>query len=234
MKAEAIADYTAALERAPQFVAALTNWGLARLELKQSTLALADFEAALVQAKGTAVLHAGRAIALENLGRHAEADLEFREAFNRVGPGPDLGGASDSSGPTASPWQDDRPTPRRRRSTRFSATTPATPQALYGRAMLAMQDGHLDSALADFNRTLEIDPRFRQARHGRAVVLARLNDHPAPAAMLDWCLEHEPDSSDSVYTAACVTALEAQHSPDPRTIDKALELLKAACWLEPS
>lgn len=230
MKAEAIADYTAALERAPQFVAALTNRGLARLELKQCALALADFEAALVQAKGTAVLHAGRAITLENLGRHAEADLEFREAFNRVGPGPDperirflwtYGFALAKRLPDAATAAFDE----------VLRHHPGHPQALYGRAMIAMQDGHLDSALADFNRTLEIDPRFRQARRGRAVVLARLNDHSGARRDVDWCLEHEPDSGDSVYTAACVTALEAQHCPDPRTIDKALELLKLALRL---
>ncbi|WP_074307368.1 protein kinase domain-containing protein [Singulisphaera sp. GP187] len=230
MKVEAIADYTAALERAPQFVAALTNRGLAHLELRQYTPALADFDAALALAKGTAVIHAGRGIALEALARHVEADFEFREAFDRVAPGPGAertrflwtyGFAVANRVPAAATAAFDE----------VLRDAPRHPQALYGRAMLAMSDGQLDTALDFFSRTLDSDPRFTQARRSRAVVLARLNDHERANRDVEWCLEHEPDSGDSVYTAACVSALAARGNPDPRAIDKALDLLKKALEL---
>ncbi|AGA30724.1 protein kinase domain-containing protein [Singulisphaera acidiphila] len=230
MKAEAINDYTAALERDPQFVAALTNRGLAHLELRQCAPALADFDAALALAKGTAVIHAGRGIALEALGRHTEADAEFREAFDRAAPGP---------GPerTRFLWTygfavaDRIPEAAMAAFDEVLRHEPRHPQALYGRAMLAMRGGQLASALADFNRALETDPRFTQARQSRAVVLARLNDPERANRDVDWCLEHDPGSGNSVYTAACVAALAAKVSPDPRMIDKALDLLKQALEL---
>jgi tetratricopeptide (TPR) repeat protein len=230
MKVEAIKDYTAALDRDAKFLGALTNRGLARLELRQYGPALADFNAALALSKGTAAVHAGRGIALEALGRHAEADSEFRDAFDRVGPGP---------GPerTRFLWTygfavaDRLPEGARAAFDDVLRQAPNHPQALYGRAMLAMKDGQLDSALHFFDRVVEADPRFVQARCSRAVVLARLNDQVRANRDVDWCLEREPTSGESVYTAACVAALAANANPDPRTIDKALDLLKRALCL---
>ena len=78
LKADAIDDYTAALDRDRRFVAARVNRGLARLELKQHAAALTDFDHALaLDGPGDAALAAGRGLALEALGRHAEADSAF-------------------------------------------------------------------------------------------------------------------------------------------------------------
>ena len=88
-KADAIDDYTAALDRDESFEPALLNRGLARLELKQYGPALMDFDRALaIGGKGDASLAAGRGLALESLGRHAEADDAFQQAF-RLAPHPD-------------------------------------------------------------------------------------------------------------------------------------------------
>ncbi|WP_406698946.1 protein kinase [Singulisphaera sp. Ch08] len=227
MKVEAIEDYTAALERAPKFVGALTNRGLVRLELRQYGPALVDFDAALALSKGTAAIRAGRGIALEALGRHGEADSEFREAFRRVAPGP---GAER----TRFLWTygfavaDRTPEAAKAAFDEVLRHEPHHPQALYGLAMLSMRGGQLDLALHFFNRVLVTDPRFMQARHGRAIVLARLKDHERASREVDWCLEHQPGAGDSVYTAACVFALAAKVNPDPRMIDKALDHLKRA------
>src|SRR5262249_22163816 len=88
-KAEAIADYTAALGRDPNFVPALINRGLASLELKLDAPALADFDRAVALGRDDATIDAGRGIALERLGRHAEADAAFAGAFRQVAPRPD-------------------------------------------------------------------------------------------------------------------------------------------------
>ena len=86
LKADAINDYTAALERDPGFAAALVNRGLARVELRQYGPALIDFDRALAMGgPGDASLAAGRGLALEGLGRHAEADAAFRRGV-RAGP----------------------------------------------------------------------------------------------------------------------------------------------------
>src|SRR5205807_2492696 len=73
-RAESIRAYTAALERDPRVVAAYVNRGLAHLELKESEAALADFNQAVELGSNEAAVHAGRGMALEALGRPAEAD----------------------------------------------------------------------------------------------------------------------------------------------------------------
>src|SRR5262249_33028099 len=84
-KAAAILDYSAALERDPDLVPAYVRRGLARLELKQDAAALDDFDRAAARgARGPAV-SAGRAVALERLGRHEEADAAFAEGFAQSG-----------------------------------------------------------------------------------------------------------------------------------------------------
>src|SRR5262249_56894524 len=83
-RVEAIRDYSAALERDPGFLLPYVNRGLARLELKQYAPALADFDKAAKLGRDDAVLHTGRGVALEGLGRHPDADAAFAAAFNRA------------------------------------------------------------------------------------------------------------------------------------------------------
>ncbi len=85
MKGDAINDYTAALKCDPGFVAALANRALARVELRQYGPALIDFDRALaLDGPADAAIVAGRGLALEGVGRHAEADAAFRQAFAMV------------------------------------------------------------------------------------------------------------------------------------------------------
>jgi serine/threonine protein kinase/Flp pilus assembly protein TadD len=229
MKAEAVADYTAALNRDPDFVAALVNRGLARLELKEYRAALADFERARALTDKDASLHAGRGIALEAFGRHAEADAAFRESFARSSP-PD-------------------PTYFRLRWTYGFAVSarlpreaqkafddvlrhdPRHPQALYGCAMLAMDDGNPRIALQFLDRALEADLHFLEARRYRAILLARQGDWDRSTRDINWCLEREPRSGETLYAAACVAARAAAASRSSDAIDRAFALLQRALAL---
>ena len=93
LKADAIGDYTAALARDPELTAAISNRALARVELRQYGPALDDFDRAIATGgAGDAALVAGRALALEGLGRHAEADEAFGAAF-AMAPESDPGGS---------------------------------------------------------------------------------------------------------------------------------------------
>jgi len=158
MKAEAIDDYTAAWS-APRIFSALTNRGSP--PRAQAVLRVADFDAHWRWPKDRGD-PCGPGTALEALGRHDEADPNFAR--------PSAGSrrvlalsASASSGLTASPW----PIGCAAATAAFdevSATTRANPKPSTGRAMLAMRSGQLDSALEYFNRTLDSDPRFTQAR----------------------------------------------------------------------
>jgi serine/threonine protein kinase/tetratricopeptide (TPR) repeat protein len=227
LKADAINDYTAALKHDPRFVAALTNRGLARVELRQYGPALADFDEALaLGSPSDAGLAAGRGLALEGLGRHGEADAAFREAF-ALAPYPDparvrlkwtYGFAVSARLPERAQSAFDE----------VLRQDPRHPQALYGRAMLAMNRGDLAPSLRFFDRALEANPGFIEARRYRAVVLSRRGEWDRAARDINWCLDREPGSGETLYAAACVAARAAEAAPTPRALDQAFDLLERA------
>ena len=188
LKADAIADYTAAIERDPRFAAALSNRALARVELRQSRRALDDFErATAIDGDGDAAIAAGRGLALEGLGRHADADQAFCRAF-AMAPESDparvrlkwtYGFAVSARLPGRAQAAFDEVLRR----------DPRHPQALYGRAMLAMNGGDLPLALRFFDRALEAEPGFVEARRYRAVLLSRQGDWDRATRDINWCLE---------------------------------------------
>ena len=106
---------------------------------------------------------------------------------------------------------------------------PRHPQALYGRAMLAMNRGDLASALRFFDRAVEANPGFVEARRYRAVVLSRQGDWDPATRDINWCLDRDPRSGETLYAAACVAARAAEAAPSPRALDQAFDLL-ARAW----
>ncbi len=227
-KSEAIAAYTAALEREPAFVPALVNRGLAQLERKQHQLALADFEEAARLGQDEAFLQAGRGIALEGLGRHAEADRAFATAFAKNG------NALDAAGQRLH-WVYGFAVARRlpeRAAAAFEEVLrrdPEQPQALYGKAMLVVENHtQLDQAIGLFARALEAQPGFLEARRFRAVLLARRGEFAAALEDINLCLEREPRGGATLYAAACVAAHMAARSTDPAGARQALTFLRQA------
>jgi serine/threonine protein kinase/Flp pilus assembly protein TadD len=224
-RVEAIRDYSAALERDPNFLLPYVNRGLARLELKQYAPALADFDKAAALGRDDAVLHTGRGVALEGLGRHKEADAAFAAASQR------------SATATAEVRRRLRwvygfavagrlPGRAREAFDEVLRERPAHPQALYGRAMLLAQAGQLDEAIAAFNRAVEGAPNFVEARRFRAVLLARAGQLEAASQDINWCLEREPEEGATLYAAACVAARAAEQCGDA----KAAQQVKAQAF----
>jgi eukaryotic-like serine/threonine-protein kinase len=227
LKADAINDYTAALHRDQSFVAALVNRGLARLELKQYRPALTDFnETIAISGQGDSAVCAGQALALEALGRHDEADSAFRRAFALA---PLLGPARTRLNWTYGFAVSARlPKAARAAFDDVLRHDPHHPQALYGRAMLAMDRGDSPLALQFFNRALEVNPAFPEARRYRAVLLSRQGDWERATRDINWCLDREPRSAETLYAAACVAARAAEASPSLRSFDVAFDLLERA------
>ena len=230
-RVEAIRDYSAALERDPNFLLPYVNRGLARLELKQYAPALADFDKAAALGRDDAVLHTGRGVALEGLGRPKEADAAFAAASQR------------SATATAEVRRRLRwvygfavagrlPGRAREAFDEVLRERPAHPQALYGRAMLLAQTGQLDEAIAAFNRAVEGAPNFVEARRFRAVLLARAGQLEAASQDINWCLEREPEEGATLYAAACVAARAVEKYADPaaarQAADQALAFLQKA------
>ncbi|HZU35237.1 MAG TPA: tetratricopeptide repeat protein, partial [Gemmataceae bacterium] len=226
-KTAAIDDYTAALERDPQFVPAYVNRGLAYLQCKQPARALADFQKAAALGKDDASLHASRGMALEALGRAAEADAAFDTAFGRAAvlPEPARLRLRWTYGFAVA-----NRLPQKAREA-FNAVLrqePRHPQALYGRAFLAVQAEQAELALRFLDQALEADPNLVDARRTRALVLSRLGQLERASQDINWCLDHEPRQSATLYTAACVAARVAERYADAQAAEKALLLLQKA------
>ena len=105
---------------------------------------------------------------------------------------------------------------------------PQNKEALYGLAMLAMTRGNNPEALGFFNRALEASPNFLDARRYRAVLLARSASLEQASEDINWCLEKDPRSGDSLYAAACVAALAAKERGASKLADQALNFLEKA------
>ncbi len=227
LKDDAIRDYTAALARDPDFAAAMANRGLARVELRRYAEALEDFDHALTLVNGPdAAIVAGRGLALEGLGRHEEADKVFALALDRVPlSDPSRNRLAWTYGFAVAGRRPDR---ARAAFDEILTREPGHPQALYGRAMLAMSGDDPQVALRYFDQALATSPGFAEARRYRAVVLARLGQWDRATRDINACLEREPGSGPTLYAAACVAARAAAANRAPRAIDQALELLGRA------
>src|SRR5262249_47858290 len=226
-KAEAVADYTAALKRDPLLAPAYVNRGLARLELKDPAEALADFDHALALGQDDTALHARPGIALEAMGRHAEADGAFRVAFGRAeGQPPALrarilwtyGFAVSARLPEKARAAFDE----------VLRNNAGHPQALYGRGLLAAERGQTGEALSFFHRAVEADAGFVVARRYRALMLARSGQFKAALDDINWCLEREPEVGPTLYTAACIAARAAAKLDDPQAAAQAVDFLEKA------
>jgi tetratricopeptide (TPR) repeat protein len=227
-QAEALADYNSALHYDRNLLPAYINRGLLRLDTGEPGLALDDFQQALNRlgdGRDDAVLHSGRGVALERLGRHAEADAAFALARRRAAGSPTevrlrllwvYGFAIAARLPEEARDAFDAVLEEDQENS----------QALYGCAMLLDGQGKGEEALRYFNRALKVNEEFHEARRFRAVLHARMGHFREAAADIEKCLSKEPNSGATRYAAACVAALMA--NKDSREADRAVELLRQA------
>jgi tetratricopeptide (TPR) repeat protein len=187
---------------------------------------LADFEQARKLGREDAPLHAGRGMALEGLGRHAEADEAFQRAF--------------------APAVDGTPVPPEMRlgyafmvSTRLPAQAhkvfeevlhekPGCLEALYGLAMLAANQNQVEQAIRYFDQAIDANCSFLDARRYRAVLLARRGRFDQAKVDMDLCLALDPQGGNTLYAAACVLAQAARQFRDPQAANQALNFLEQA------
>jgi tetratricopeptide (TPR) repeat protein len=230
-KAEAIEDYTTAMARDPRFVPARINRGLALLQLRRYAQALSDFEEARAVAGGgnDSTLAAARAMALEGLGRHDEADAEFARAFARAAESSTSGADRTRLLWTYAFAVSARLPEKAKASFQEVLQLDARhPQALYGLAMLAMAHGRLEEAIAYFDKAVHAAPDLVEARRYRAIALARGSAWAEASRDIHWCLDREPNSGETLYAAACVSSLAAGRLRTQETLRQSIALLRQA------
>jgi tetratricopeptide (TPR) repeat protein len=219
--ADAVTQFALALDRDPRFLLARLNRGLTQLELGRHEAALADFEKALEDGCDQAAAFAGHGVALERLKRHAEADAAFAKALDKARGEPEAvrfrvlwayGFAVSERLPQQAA----------RVFTDILDRNPEHPQALYGQAMLAARRDDAEHALSCFDRAIQADPNFLQARRFRAVLLARSGRLADAEREINVCLSQEPRSGATLYAAACVAARAVERG-DPAAAEATLE-----------
>jgi eukaryotic-like serine/threonine-protein kinase len=202
---EAIQNYTEALRCDPAFRRAWLNRGLARQSLGQDREALADLDQAASLGLDDAMLHSGRGISLERLGRPAEADRAFETAAQRLTP----------LSPEARRellWTQGFAVALRCPDRAWKAfeqvlrEEPNQVRALYGCALILTYQNKLNQALPYYNRALALAPDFPEPRRYRALLFARLGKAEEAVSDINHCLKRE-ESGANLYVAACVTAL---------------------------
>lgn len=227
LKKEAVGDFTQAIHHSPRFVSAYFNRGLARLELREYAAALSDFEKAQELGRTDQVLNAGRAMALEGLQRHAEADQLFASILdqNHARSGAALHRLSWTY---AFAVAHRKPQISSKIFDRILSQDPKHPQALYGKGMLLMEQGKLPVAVRMFDDALIASPAFMEPLRYRAVALARLGDLQQAAADANACIEREKTNPDSLYIAACVASISFRKLATPELKQQTLLLLQSA------
>lgn len=226
-KLEAVEEYTTAIRHSPQFRSAYFNRALAHLEIQNYEDALVDFKKVQELGREDAILVAGRAMALEGMGQHAESDRLFGHAL-------ELAKKSPNATTHRLNWTYAFAVARRAPNLSLQVfdsilkVNPKHTQALYGKGMILMQQGDLPGAVRMFDSALNASSTFIEPLRYRAVALARLGQLQQAAADANACIEREPTNPDSLYAAACVAAVSARKLGSAELNDNALQLLHSA------
>ncbi|MFM9960258.1 MAG: protein kinase domain-containing protein [Planctomycetaceae bacterium] len=179
------------------------------------------------------VLFALRGQALAGLNRHDEADSAFALALNAddlaVLPAAQQHQLLCSFGFAVSAR---RPADAEQAFARIPSDDPKSPEALYGRGLLAANANRLERAAELFGQALDRRPNFGEARRFRAILLARLNRFTEALTEINTALQAAPQSGPTLYAAACVTALAAEQAATPtaarQAANESIRLLKQA------
>ncbi|MEO6807789.1 MAG: protein kinase [Isosphaeraceae bacterium] len=215
---EALACYDQALTLAPEFVEALVNRALTCLELNNPAQAIADLDRAEGLGLRNPSVLAARAEALARLGRRAEADDGFTRAL-RTRPNDPIvlvarGFFRLKTDPNAAS-ADFR---------RVLSLEPGNARAQLGLAHY-LRPTDPGAALVRVDLALKADPNLTDALQLRALVRARLGD---PSAEADVDRLARIPTAHNLYNAACALTVLSSTTRDPRSLPRALLMLRRA------
>ncbi len=217
----AVADFTTAVDLAPDNAGLLLSRGKAHHDLKQYDKALADLTAALQLAPQHTDILIERSEVFVRLNRYDEALADLTTAL-QISPSASLyfhrGNVHARQGNHEAALAD------------FSQVLQLDPEAsgaYTNRGNAHLQLGELDQALADFEQALRLDPNDELTHFNRASVHLRRGDLDAALADYSECLRLNPAHTFALSRRAHLLARQGKY-------EEALADLDAAIRLEPS
>ncbi len=78
--------------------------------------------------------------------------------------------------------------------------------ALITRGVAHLKSGHLDEAVADFDRCIQVDPAYARAFHMRGLAREGKGEHEAALADLDKAVELNPEYGAAYYSRSSLYA----------------------------
>ena len=214
---EGLADLNNAVELAPKDPKPLRTRGAMKFGLKDVDGAIADFDAAIELAPDDAATHEAKALALasqqkweasrESFDRAAKLAPDSTEVFLQRGRVNALAGNTDAA------------------LADFSEVLRIDPDnvaALVLRAEVAIPD-HLDEAMEDLNKALDLRPGLVPALRQRAVLLANAKKFTAAVADLELAQKLDPEDQSATLQLAAVYAIEGKTETAIEVYDKVLE-----------
>lgn len=226
---EAIRAYSDAIERDNSLRPAYWNRALLYLKKNAFPEAWEDLQYLLKEQKQEATLLVMSGVALEGLKQFGKADQHFQQAMAQLEQEEEKTRLHCLVTYAFAIFK--RKAPAARKSfEQVLKSDPQHAQALYGMAMLLVEEGREQDSLAFFTRAIQADAKLTEARRYRAIVHARLGDLTAAVKDVNWCLSRSSHSGPALYAAACVSSLAVTHLKKPAEKEAAKRL--ALQWLQ--
>ncbi len=199
---QAIADYSRAIELAPDFVDAYNNRGFAYARAGNLEKAFADYGQAIELNPGYALVYLNRGSAYAESGDLERAIADYDRAIE-LDPGYALahfnrGLVHAKTGSLEQAIQD---------YDRAIELEPDYADAYFGRGNAYYVAGDPERALLDYSKVIELAPGFALAYYNRGIVYANAGDTERAVADLERYLELAPDGKEREQAAGLIRVL---------------------------
>ena len=219
---EAVAQYDKVIAMNPKYAAAWNNRGAAKSWLNQMQEAIADYNKAIELNPNYYQAYENRGKAFNALGEHGKASTDFKRAMKIYNSNK---GGDKLIEEALELSERGEATAALDRLNQAAKLYPDNQYVFVNRGNIYKDNFHdYDAAIADYNRTIEINPKFPWSYHNRGIVLGRLKRWDEAIADYGLAIELDPNYA-SAYNgrawANCQLGKFEEALPDA---NKAIEL----------
>ena len=208
-----------ALRLRPDSAEALSNRGVALLELQRYAEALASYDRALQLRPDYVEALSNRGIALWRLKRHEEALADYDRALQLK---PDYAEALSNRGMALGELR--RHEEALASYDRALQLRPDYAEALNNRGTALRELKRHEEALADHERALQLKPDYAEALNNRGTALANLRRHEEALASYDRALQLKPDYAEALNNRGNALVSLKRTEEAVASYDRALQL----------